>query len=99
MSFSRHDRALAFSKDGSLPRNVRHLSYNSLVPVYETIQCIGYIHLVAKFLNQLLCAPQIMARDSRVQVMDSLELKATMEEVEPLGAIDVHGSSQHLLRE
>lgn len=40
-----------------------------------------------------------MPRDARIEVVDSLKLQASVEEVQPLGAIHVHGRPQHLLRE
>lgn len=38
-----------------------------------------------------------MSRDARVQVMDGLELQSAVEEVEPVGRIDIHGRAEHLL--
>ena len=40
-----------------------------------------------------------MAGDARVEVMDGLELQAAVDEVQPGGAVHVHGCAEHFLRE
>ena len=40
-----------------------------------------------------------MPRDAGEEVVDGLELQAAVDEVQPGGAVDVHGGAQHLLRE
>ena len=90
---------LALRKDSRLPRHVCHLADNLLVPVYKSIQSIGYIHLVAERLNQLLRAAQIVPRDARIEMVNGLELQASVEEIQPGGTIHVHGCSEHLLGE
>ena len=64
-----------------LSGNVRKSTNNLLVTIVEGKNRIRNVHILAEFPNKLLRLAQIVPRDTRVQVMNSLELKTTMEKV------------------
>jgi hypothetical protein len=90
---------LAFREDSGLPRHFSEATNNFLVPLYKSVQCIWDADIVAEFLDQLLRSSEIMSRHSWKEVVDCLELEATVEEIKPLRTFDVHGRSEHLLWE
>lgn len=89
---------LALREDSRLSRDIRQPSNDLLVTIYKPIQSIRYLDFVAEILDQLLRLAQIVPRNSWIQVVDRLELQPAMEEVEPLWTVNIHGSTQHLLR-
>lgn len=91
-------RSLALCQDGRLARNLAQPSQDLLITVNKTVQRVRNADIPTELLHQRPGPPQIMPRDARVQVMDGLELQSTVEKVEPLGTIDVHGGAEHPLR-
>ena len=83
--------ALAFCQNCYLPPDIAQPPDHLLVPLNETIQSIGYIHLITEFLNKLLSPSKVVTRHPRKQMMDCLELQTSVEEIEPLRTVDVHG--------
>lgn len=90
---------LARGQDRRLPSHIAQLADDLLVAIGEAVQAVRNLDVVAKLHDQALGAAQVVAGDARVEVVDGLELQAAVEEVEPLGAVDVHGGAQHLLGE
>lgn len=91
--------SLTFGQDGSLPGNVRKLAQDFLVALCESVQSVRDANIVAELLDQLLRLAEVVARNPWEEVVDDLELQSAMDKVQPLGAVDVHGSAQHLLGE
>lgn len=89
---------LTLRENRGLSADICQLPNDDLISFNKTKESIGYIHLITKFLNEFLRPSQIVSWDPRVKVMNSLELETTMEEVEPLWTVHVHGRPQHLLR-
>ena len=92
-------RGLTIRQNGRLAPDIRQPSNNHLIALDKTQQRVRNIDILAELLHELLRAPEVMSRDPRVQVVNSLELQAAVEEVEPLRAIDVHCRAQHALWE
>lgn len=90
---------LTLLQDCRLPGHIRQSSNNRLVSIHESKQSIRYAHFLAEALHQLLRGPQVMPGDPGIQVMNCLELQSAMEEIQPLGTVDIHGRAEHLLRE
>lgn len=88
---------LTFCQEGGLSSNLGKLPNNNLVPVDKSQQGVGDTDLGAELPDEDLGAAEVVARDPRVQVVNGLELQTAVEEVKPLGAVDVHGGAQHLL--
>lgn len=82
-----------------LLRNLAQSADNLLVSIVEREYGIRNTSVTAKLENELLRTTEIVAGDTRVEMMDSLELQASVEKVEPCWAVDVHGGAEHLLRE
>lgn len=90
-------RPLTLGQNPRLPSHLPQPSKNLLIPLHKPIQRVRNPDLRTEPPHQRLRPPQIMSRDARVQVMDGLELQSAVEEVEPVGTIDVHGRAEHLL--
>lgn len=90
---------LALDENCSLSRNLLKFTNDLLAAIHESIQGIRNPSLVAELLHQLLRCTKIMARHAREEMVDGLKLKAAVNEIQPLGAIDIHRSSEHLLGE
>lgn len=69
------------------------------VALSKPVDHIGNLGLGTELFDILLRLPQIVSRNARVQMVDGLELKPTVEEVEPGRAINIHGGSEHFLWE
>lgn len=81
---------------------LRHFSKptdNLLISIVEGKDSVGNTGVATKLQNILLGTSEVVARHARVEVVDRLELEATVEEVQPGRAIHVHGRTQHLLGE
>lgn len=92
-----YNRLLAFRENGCLSGDLRKTADDLFVAISKAIVGIRDAHFVAKFNNELLCLSKIVARHSREHVMNGLKLQATMDEVQPRGAVYIHGSSKHTL--
>ena len=90
---------LALLQDSRLPSYIRQSSNDMLISIHEPVQRIRDPDIVAELLNQLLRLAEVMPGNAGVEVVNGLELKATVEEVQPLRAVNVHGGAQHALRE
>lgn len=90
---------LTSSQNPGLFSNISQSTNDLLIPIIKPINRIRDPDLITKLLHQLLCLSQIMARHTRVQVVYRLELEAAVEEIEPLGARNVHGGAEHALGE
>jgi hypothetical protein len=91
-------RLSAFFEDTDLLRNIAKSANHFLVAIIEGENGIGYASIATKVDDELLGTTEVVTRDARVEVVNSLELQSTMEEVEPCRAVDIHGGAQHLLR-
>ena len=88
-----------FLHKAHLLRNFAQPADDLLVSIVEREDGIGDTSVTAKFENELLRTTEIVAGDARVKMMDGLELQASMEEVEPGRAVNVHGRAKHFLGE
>lgn len=70
-----------------------------LITVHKRQASILDAALLRKLPDQLLASAQIVPRDSRKQMMNGLELQTAVEPVQPLGAVNVHGCAELVLRE
>lgn len=70
-----------------------------LVAIIEREDGIGDTSIATELYDELLRATQVVARDPRVEMVNGLELQATVEEIQPCWAVDVHSGTEHLLRE
>lgn len=88
---------LAFGQNRSLLRDLRQSTNYAPVAVDKPVQCIRDTNLITKVLDKLLRAAEVVPRHAGVKVVNGLELQATMEEIEPGGALDIHRGAKHLL--
>lgn len=70
-----------------------------LVSISEIEDGIWYASLLAELSHEDLNFPEVVSGHSWEQMMHCLELKATVNKVEPGWAVDVHGGSQLSLGE
>ena len=91
--------SLTLGEDPCLLGHITEAADDFFVAISETIDGIRDTNVFAKLHDELLRATQVVARDSRIQVVDCLELKPSVEEVEPLRTVDVHCCAKHSLRE
>ena len=94
---SLYNSLLAFGKDSGLSTHLRKTAHDLLVTAHKPIERIWDVDFPAKLLNKLLCASEVVSGNPRVQMMNGLELKTTMDEIQPLRTIDIHSSSEHSL--
>ena len=92
-------RLSAVLENGRLPGHVAELANDLLVPTQKRKHGVRNVDVGAELLDETLGLAQVVPRHPREQVVHGLELEPAMEEVEPLGAVDVHGRAQHLLGE
>lgn len=85
---------LAFHQNLDLFCDLLESAEHLLVSVCEVVDSVWDVGLLAEFLDKCLCLSQVVSRDSGEQVVYSLELQSTVDEVQPSGAVDIHGSSQ-----
>ena len=85
------DALLARSQYPGLLCDIAKTADDLLVAIDKTVKSIRDANFTAKVLYKLLRPAQIVSWDTGIQVVDGLELKASVEEVEPLRAVDVHG--------
>ena len=90
---------LAFGQDSCLPSHLIKSANDGLAAVHESIKCVWNPDFGAELLHQLLRSTKVMSWHPGEKMMNCLKLQAAVEEVEPLGAVDIHGCAQHLLRE
>ena len=83
----------------SLSSNLSQFPNYFFVPIYKPVQRVWYAHLGAEFLHELLSSAQVVSWHPWKEMVDSLELQATVEKVQPLRTFDIHCCSEHLLRE
>ena len=89
---------LTLPQNRSLPRHISKPPNNLPIPIRKPIERIWNAHILTKLLHHPLRPPQIMSWYTGVQVVDYLELQATVHKVQPGGAVDIHGCSKHFLR-
>lgn len=68
-----------------------------LITIVKGEDGIRNARVATKVQYEFLGAPQVVARDSGVEMMDGLELQTAVEEVQPSGAINIHGGPEHFL--
>ena len=95
---SRHMR-LTLRHQHSLFSNLLQPTQHLYIPILEPENAILDPRLLAKLAHQRLRLPQIMPRHAREQVMHSLELQTPVNEIQPRGAVDIHGRAQLVLGE
>lgn len=79
-------------------RDIPKFANYFLVAVIKGENGVGYASIATEVDHEFLGTTQVVTGNARVEVVDSLELQSTMEEVEPCRAVDIHGGAQHLLR-
>lgn len=90
---------LAAEKDSDLLSNVVQSTEDFLIAVKEAQGEIRDARIGTELLNKSLNTTEVVARYTREQVVNSLELEAAVDEVQPLGAVDIHGRAKLALRE
>lgn len=93
------DAFLALCQYCSLTSHLAQSANDLFISIHKTVERVWNVDFPTKLLYKFLSPSKIMSRNARVKMVDSLELKTPMEEVQPLGAVDVHCRPQHLLRE
>lgn len=89
----------------TLDKRLHHFAHlfksaqNNLVALDKAIALVLDSCLIAELADQNLQSTQVVARHAREEMVDGLELKASVQEIQPGGAIDVHGGAQLALRE
>lgn len=91
--------SLTMSQDPDLVTNILKSVEDLAVAVHKVEDRIGNAGLGAKLPDQDLSLAEVVSWDSREQVVNCLELKSTVDEIEPSRAIDVHGGSKLSLGE
>lgn len=89
----------ALLENADLLCDVAEFANHLFVTIVEGEDGIGDASVAAKVEHQALGPTQIVPRNAGVEMMDGLELKTTVEEVEPGRAVDIHGGAEHSLRE
>lgn len=89
---------LTLCKNRCLSSYLPQLANNLLIAIHKPIQRVWNPDLDAKVLYQPLSRPQVMHWNTRKEMMDRLKLESAVHKVQPLGAIDIHGGTEHLLR-
>ena len=84
---------LTFRKDCGLPSYFIKPSDDLFTPVHESVQRIWYSYFGTKLLHKFLGSAKVVSRHPGEEVMNHLELQASMEKVKPLGTIDIHRRS------
>jgi hypothetical protein len=79
--------------------NLLKSAQNNLIALNKAIALVLDGSLVAEFADQSLQSTQVVTRYTREEMVDSLELEASVQEIQPSGAIDIHGGAQLTLRE
>lgn len=90
---------LALQHHVHLIRHIGQPPEDLAIPIRKSVDRILNTRLLAELTDQGLHSPQVVTRNLREQVVYSLELQASVDEVQPFRAVDVHGSSQLALRE
>ena len=90
-------RFSAFLQDPDLFRNIAKSSNDFLVAINKRENGIRNAGVTTELKDKLLGATEVVTRDTRVEVMDGLELKTAMEEIQPCRAVHIHCGTQHLL--
>ena len=89
----------------TLDKSLHHLAnllksaQNNLVALNKAIALVLDCCLVTELADQNLQSTQVVARHAREEMVDGLELKASVQEIQPGGAVDIHGSAQLTLGE
>ena len=90
---------LALHHDLELGADLVQPAQHLLVPVHELEDGVLDARVVAELPHQRLDLAQVMPRHAREEVVAGLELEAAVDEVEPGGAVDVHGGAELALGE
>lgn len=85
--------SLTLSQHPCLPRDISQVTNDLLIALLEPIKRIRDADILAEFHDQFLASAEVVPRDPWEQVVHGLELETTMEEVEPLRAVNVHGGA------
>jgi len=89
----------------TLDKRLHHFAHffesaqNNLVALHKAITLVLDRCLVAELANKNLQSAQVVARHAREEVVDSLELKTSVQEIQPGGAVDIHGGAELALGE
>lgn len=90
---------LTVDQDSDLIADLVHSIKHLLVAINEFQDGIGDARVGTELLHHGLRFSEIMSRNAREQMMNGLELKTTVNEVQPGRAVDVHGSAELALGE
>lgn len=91
------NRLPAFLENTELLCHITEPADDLLVTIVEGKEGIWNASVATELGDVLLSTAEIVARHARVEMVDGLELQTAMEKVKPSRAVDVHGSTQHLL--
>lgn len=87
-----------FLKHLDLIRHLLQAAQHLLVSPAEAVNHIWNLCISTELPNILLCLAKVVSGHAREEVMHGLKLEAAVEEVQPGGAVDVHGGAEHPLR-
>lgn len=89
---------LALDHDIQLITNILQPPQHLSVAIGEVEDRVRHTSVVAELPDHELHLAQVMARHTREQVVNSLELETAVHKVHPRGAVDVHGGAELTLR-
>lgn len=90
---------MAHVQEFGLVSHVGKSSEDFLVAIYKSQDLVLDIDVVGKFLDEDLQAAKVVTRYAGKQMVHSLELESTVEEVEPSRAFNVHSGTKLVLGE
>lgn len=85
---------MAFHEGLNHPGNLVQPRQNDLVTVNKALVIVPDSRLLTEVQNETLCFAQVVSRQPGEQVVDGLELKSSVEEIQPLGAVDIQGGAE-----
>lgn len=89
---------LALDHDIQLITDILQPPQHLSVAIGEVEDRVRHTSVVAELPDHELHLAQVMARHTREQVVNGLELKTAVHKVHPCGAVDVHGGAELALR-
>jgi len=85
-------------KEADLVCHILEGRVDDLVTLGKAMDVVRQTDLVTKLPDKRLSISQVVARHSREEMVDGLELKSSVEPIQPGGAVDIHGGAEHLCR-
>ena len=90
---------LAVDQDLDLIAYLAKPTQHLFISVDECKNRIRNVSVIAELPDELLKPAEVVARNAGKEVVHGLELKAAVDEVEPGGAVDIHGGAELTLGE